>query len=60
MRKVTVKLEFQVILSVNEGIELAEVINELDYQLTDTTDAADIVDVQMMDYESAPDVSGVI
>ena len=51
MRKVTVKLEFQVILSVNEGIEIAEVINELDYQLTDTTTEADIVDVEMMDYE---------
>jgi len=36
---------------VNEGIEIAEVINELDYQFTDTTDAADIVDVEMTDYE---------
>ena len=51
MRKVTIKLEFQVILSVNEGIEIAEVINELDYQFTDTTTEADIVDAQMTDYE---------
>ena len=50
MRKVTVKLEFQVVLSVNEGIEIAEVINELDYELTDTTTAADIIDVQMLDF----------
>ena len=51
MRKVTVKLEFQVILSVNEGIEIAEVINELDYELTDTTTAADIIDAQMINNE---------
>ena len=51
MRKVTVKLEFQVILSVNEGIEIAEVINELDYELTDTTTAADIIDAQMINFE---------
>ena len=51
MRKVTVKLEFQVVISVNEGVEVSEVVNELDYLLTDTTTAADIIDVQMMDYE---------
>ena len=51
MRKVTVKLEFQVILSVNEGIEIAEIINELDYEFTDTTTAADIIDVLMTDFE---------
>ena len=41
MRKVTVKLEMKIVMSVDEGMEISEVIQELDYQVTDTTTAAD-------------------
>ena len=51
MRKVTVKLEMKIVMSVNEGMEISEVINELDYQVTDTTTAADILDTEITDYE---------
>jgi len=51
MRKVTVKLEMRVVLSVDEGIEISEVVNELDYQVNDTTTAADILDTEITGYE---------
>ena len=51
MRKVTIKLEMRVVLSVDEGIEISEVVNELDYQVKDTTTAADILDTEITGYE---------
>ena len=51
MRKVTVKLELEVVMSVNEGVEIAEVIQELDCQILDTTTEADVIDVQIVDHE---------
>ena len=51
MRKVTIKLEMRVVMSVDEGIEIAKVVNELDYQVNDTTTAADILDTEIIGYE---------
>jgi len=51
VRKVTVKLEMRIVMSVNEGVEISEVVNELDYQVNDTTTAADILDTEITDYE---------
>jgi len=51
MRKVTIKLEMRVVMSVDEGIEISQVVNGLDYQLNDTTTAADILDTEITDYE---------
>ena len=51
MRKVTVKLEMKIVMSVDEGMEISEVIQELDYQVNDTTTAADILDTEIVDYE---------
>ena len=51
MRKVTIKLQMCVAMSVDEGIKISEVVNELDYQLNDTTTAADILDTEIIDYE---------
>ena len=51
MRKVTVKLEMRIVMSVNEGAEISEIVNELDYQVNDTTTAADILDAEIADYE---------
>ena len=51
MRKVTIKLEIRVVISVDEGIEIAEVVNQLDYQVSDTTTTADILDTEITDYE---------
>jgi hypothetical protein len=51
MRKVTVKLEMQLVMLVDEGIEISQVVNELDYKVTDTTTAADILDTEITGYE---------
>ena len=51
MRKVTVKLEMQLVMRVDEGVEISDVVNELDYDIRDTTTAADILDTQITDYE---------
>ncbi|KKL46389.1 hypothetical protein LCGC14_2346020, partial [marine sediment metagenome] len=51
MRKVTVKLEMRVVMSVDEGVEISDVVNELDYQINDTTSTADILDTEITDYE---------
>ena len=51
MRKVTVKLEMRIVMSVDEGVEISEVVNELDYQVNDTTTAADILDAEITNYE---------
>ena len=51
MRKVTVKLEMCIVMLVDEGVEISEVVNELDYQVNDTTTAADILDTEITDYE---------
>lgn len=51
MRKVTLKLQMRVVMSVDEGVEIADIVNELDYQLSDTTTAADILDTEIIDYE---------
>ena len=51
MRKVTVKLEMQVVMRVNEGVEISDVVNELDYDIRDTTTAADILDTEITSYE---------
>jgi len=51
MRKVTVKLEMRIVMSVNEGVEISEIVNELDYQVNDTTTAADILDIEITNYE---------
>ena len=51
MRKVTVKLEMRLVMLMDEGIEVSEVINELDYEIKDTTTRADILDTEITGYE---------
>jgi len=51
VRKVTVKLEICVVMLVDEGIEISEVVNELDYRVNDSTTAADILDTEITNYE---------
>jgi len=51
MRKVTINLQMRVVMSVDEGIEISEVVNELDCQINVTTTAADILDTEITGYE---------
>jgi hypothetical protein len=51
MRKVTVKLEMRLVMLVDDGVEISQVVNELDYQVNDTTTAANVLDTEITDYE---------
>ena len=51
MRKVTIKLEVRLVMSVDDGVEISNIVNELDYQINDTTTTADILDTDITDFE---------
>lgn len=51
MRKVTVKLEIRLVMLVDEGVEISDVVNELDYEVSDTTTAADVLDTEITGHE---------
>jgi hypothetical protein len=51
MRKVYVTVEVRLIIEQNDGVETAEIIDELDYHFSDTTDKATVVDSEILDYE---------
>jgi hypothetical protein len=50
-RKVKVVLSVQLTLRVDEGVEVGEIIDELDYSFSDTTTKATIEDEEILDYE---------
>jgi hypothetical protein len=51
MRKVYIEAQFKIVIEVEEGIEISEVMDELDWGFVSMTDNADIADVEMLDYE---------
>lgn len=51
MRKVTVTLTVELTMNVDEGAEIQHIIDELDYNFTDTTTKADIEDTLIVDSE---------
>jgi hypothetical protein len=51
MRTVTVKVEVSMIVKIDDGVEVKEIINEMDYSFTDTTTKATIEDAQIIDFE---------
>ena len=50
-RKVTVEVKFQLQLVVDEGVEVKEIMDELDCSFVDNTDRANVVGDEMLDYE---------
>lgn len=50
-RKVTVEVKVKLIINLDEGIEVSEVINELDYDFTSNTDGVAIEDTEILDHE---------
>ncbi len=50
-RKVTVKVEVKLSMTVNDGVEVSEIIDELDYDFSDTTTQATIEDTEIIDHE---------
>ena len=51
MRKVTLNLQMRVVMTVDEGVQIADIVNELDYHVSDTTTTANILDTEIIDYQ---------
>ncbi len=49
--KVTVEIKVNVILTIDEGVEVNDIIDELEYDFTDTTTQATVEDTEITDYE---------
>jgi len=50
-RKVYVEVKVKLIIDMDEGIEVGDIVNELDYTFKDTTGTATIIDTEILDYE---------
>lgn len=51
MRKVEIEVKFKLTLNVNEGVEIQEIVNELDCEFYDKTGEADIYNIEMLEYD---------
>ena len=51
-RKVTVNVTVKLTMIVDEGVEIGEVVNELEYNFADTTTQATVEDTEIVDYEA--------
>ena len=52
MKKVYVEVTSRLIIDLEEGVNVSDVITEMDYSFNSTTDGAMIVDTEIRDYES--------
>jgi hypothetical protein len=50
MRKIFVDLTVRLVIDMEEGVELFDVIDLMDYNFTSKTANADIVDMEIADY----------
>ena len=50
-RKVYVEVKTRIIMDMEEGIEVGDVISEMDYEFTSQTENVDFVDTEIRDYE---------
>ena len=51
MRKVYVQVTMQLILEMDDGIEVSQVISEMETNITSKTAGADIMDVDLLTHE---------
>lgn len=51
MRKVYVDVKVRVIVEAEEGVDISEVMAEMDYNFTSHTDGAEIVDTEILENE---------
>jgi hypothetical protein len=50
-RKVYVEVTSRIIIDMDEGVEVSDVIEEMDYDFVSHTDGADIVDTEIRGHE---------
>lgn len=51
MRKVYVNVITRLIIEIDEGVEISDVISEMDYDFNSNTDGANIVDTEITEHE---------
>ena len=51
MRKVYVKVVTRIIMNMDEGVDVGDVIANMDYSFTSPTGACDFEDTEIVDYE---------
>jgi hypothetical protein len=51
MRTVVVEVKAKLIIDMDEGIEVSEVINKMNYSFNSNTEDADISDTEILDFE---------
>lgn len=51
MRTVAVKVEAKLTMKVDEGVEISQIIDEIEYDFSDTTTRATIEDAEITGYE---------
>jgi len=51
MRKVFVEVKVRLVIDVDDGVEVSEILDEMEFDFTDTTGKADVNDSAMLDYE---------
>jgi hypothetical protein len=50
-RKIYVEVKVRLIIRADEGVEVSEIIQEMDYNFVDKTGKADIEDMEIRDFE---------
>lgn len=51
MRKVTVEIKVKLQIRADDDVEIGTIIDEMDYNFSDTTTQADIEDTEILGYE---------
>ena len=51
MRKVYCEVKARIIINADEGVDIEEVLAEMDYEFTSTTEGANIVDTEIQDWD---------
>ena len=51
MKKVTVDITIKALIYINDDASLSEVLDEMDYNITDTTTLATVIDTEMTNYD---------
>ena len=51
MRKVYVEVKVRLIIDMDEGVEVGEVIDDMDYRFHSNTNNADIVDIEVTGHD---------
>ena len=50
-RKVTIEVRTKLLICIDEGVEVSEVMDEMDYDYSDMTGKADVENCEILDYE---------